>query len=128
MTKGIGVDVVAIERIGEMIRKHGDHFLNKVFTPAEIEYCGKKAKPEIHFAGRWAAKEAFYKALPRDCQKVSGWRSVEIVRGESAAPAISVCSVLLQEAMDKCGIGRCLASISHEKSVCVGMVVMDGAL
>jgi len=56
-----------------MIRKHGDHFLNKVFTPAEIEYCGKKAKPEIHF-GRQVGppRKRFYKALPRDCQKVSG--------------------------------------------------------
>lgn len=126
MTKGIGVDVVEIQRIREMIRKYGDHFLHKVFTSAEIEYCGKKASPEVHFAGRWAAKEAFYKALPRDCQRLSGFKSVEIVPDGHAAPAISVCNEFLQNAMDKCGIERCLASISHEKSMCVGVVMMEG--
>lgn len=126
MTKGIGVDVVEIRRMREMIRKYGDRFLQKVFTPSEIVFCEKMAAPEIHFAGRWAVKEAFYKALPRECQVLSGWKSVEIVPGASAAPVISVCSGSLKSEMDKCGIERIFSSISHEKQVCVGMVVMDG--
>ena len=126
MTKGIGVDVVEIRRIREMIRKYGDRFLQKVFTGSEIDYCEKMAAPEIHFAGRWAVKEAFYKALPPECQKVSGWKSVELVPVKSMAPAILVCSDILKSAMDKCGIERCFSSISHEKQVCVGLVVMDG--
>jgi|WetSurMetagenome_2_1015567.scaffolds.fasta_scaffold00055_7 holo-[acyl-carrier protein] synthase len=126
MIKGIGVDVVEIRRIREMIRKYGDHFLQKVFTPAEVAYCEKAAVPEIHFAGRWAVKEAFYKALPRECQTMSGWKSVEIVPGESMVPMVLVCSDFLKSGMDKCGIERWLASISHEKQVCVGVVVMDG--
>jgi phosphopantetheine--protein transferase-like protein len=126
MVKGIGVDIVEIPRIREMIRKYGDQFLNKVFTPSEIEYCGSKARPEIHFAGRWAVKEAFYKALPRECQKISGWKSVEILPTAVTSPVVSVCSENLRKAMSECGIEKCLASISHEKSVCVGLIVMDG--
>lgn len=126
MTKGIGVDIVEIRRLQEMIRKYGDHFLKKVFTAAEIEYCEKMARPEIHYSGRWAAKEAFYKALPPACQKLSGWKSIEVMPGASRAPSISICSRALQTAMEREGIRTCLVSISHEKTVCVSMVAMDG--
>ncbi len=126
MTKGIGVDIVEIRRLQEMILKYGDHFLQKVFTGAEIEYCKKMARPEIHYSGRWAAKEAFYKALPRGCQKLPGWKSIEVMPDESRAPSISICSEPLRTAMNREGIDKCHVSISHEKTVCVGMVVMDG--
>lgn len=126
MTKGIGVDVVEVGRIRNMIRSYGDHFLQKVFTPAEIEYCTRKAVPEIHFSGRWAAKEALYKALPRECQELSGWKSVEILPDGCNAPTVVTRDETLQKAMKRCGIERCLVSISHEKSVCIGMVLVEG--
>lgn len=57
----VGTDVVEIERMKRLIQK--DSFLNKVFSREEIEYCQQKPKPEASFAARFAAKEAFFKAL-----------------------------------------------------------------
>jgi holo-[acyl-carrier protein] synthase len=126
MIKGIGIDIVEIGRIERMIRSYGSQFLRKVFTEAETEYCSKMASPAVHFAGRWAAKEAFYKALPRECQKVSGWKSMEVVIEGSKAPVISVCDAALAHAMKKSGVTKSHVTISHEKSMCVAMTVLEG--
>jgi holo-[acyl-carrier protein] synthase len=126
MIKGIGIDIVEIDRIEKMIRSYGSQFLRKVFTEAEIEYCRKMAKPPVHFAGRWAVKEAFYKALPQECQKVSGWKSVEVIADGLKAPLLSVCDAALARAMKKNGVDKSHVTISHEKSVCVAMAVLEG--
>jgi holo-[acyl-carrier protein] synthase len=126
MIKGIGIDIVEIARIEKMISSYGSQFLRKVFTEAEIEYSRKMARPSVHFAGRWAAKEAFYKALPQECQKVSGWKSMEVVVKGSRAPSISVCDTALAKAMKKSGVEKSHVSISHEKTMCVAMVVLEG--
>jgi holo-[acyl-carrier protein] synthase len=126
MIRGIGTDIVEIARIKEMIRKYGDHFLQKVFTGSEMAWCGSKAMPHIHYAGRWAAKEAFYKALPASCQKLSGWKSMEVVPTPNNAPVISVCDRPLHSAMKKCRVLVSHLSISHEKTMCVAVVVLEG--
>ena len=126
MIKGIGVDIVEIGRIERMISAYGGQFLRKVFTKVEIEYCGKLAKPSIHFAGRWAVKEAFYKALPRECQKVSSWKSIEVPAEGEKVPMISVCDPALAKAMRKNGVRKSHVTISHEKTMCVAMVILEG--
>src|SRR5690606_23711279 len=60
---GMGTDIVEIERIAAMIERHGDLFVDRIFTPAESAYCGSKKHAAQHFAGRWAAKEAAMKAI-----------------------------------------------------------------
>jgi holo-[acyl-carrier protein] synthase len=125
MIKGIGVDIVEIGRIEGMIARYGGHFLDKIFTEAEKGYCGKMANPPVHYAGRWAAKEAFYKALPKECQALSGWKSMEVVCAGRSAPSIAVRDAPLRARMKKCGVGACHLSISHEKTVCIAMAVLD---
>jgi holo-[acyl-carrier protein] synthase len=126
MIKGIGIDIVEIGRIEKMIRTYGNQFLGKVFTEAEIAYCQRMARPALHFAGRWAAKEAFYKALPQGCQRVSAWKSMEVTAAGSKAPSVSVLDAALARAMKKSGVKKSLISISHEKSMCVAMAVLEG--
>ncbi|AFK21541.1 holo-ACP synthase (plasmid) [Haloferax mediterranei ATCC 33500] len=58
-----GVDVVAIDRIGDLLSEFGDSFRDRVFTPAEQAYCEAQGDPSQHYAARWAAKEAFLKTL-----------------------------------------------------------------
>jgi len=123
MVKGLGVDIVEIERIDGLIVKYGEQFLGKIFTPAEIQYCSRMAFPALHFSGRWAAKEAFYKALPSECQKVSSWKSVEILP-QSGRPVVTVLSDELRHAMDSQGVVQCLLTISHEKKNSVAVVVL----
>jgi holo-[acyl-carrier protein] synthase len=128
MIKGTGIDIVEIRRIAGMIRKYGRHFLDKVFSQAEIAYCGGTADTAVHYAGRWAAKEAFYKALPGSCQRRSGWKAIEILPASGAehAPVIAVVDPELDAEMKKAGIARVYHSISHEKQFCVAVVVLEG--
>ncbi|MBN1309635.1 MAG: holo-ACP synthase [Chitinispirillaceae bacterium] len=121
--KGIGIDVVEIERIDKMIEKYGSHFLEKVFTSNEIAYCTQKAHPALHFAGRWSAKEAFYKALPGSFQRFATWKSIEILPDNvSGRPEIKVLSYDLAEHFRKEKITSLLISISHERTICTAIV------
>ena len=84
----VGVDIVEVERIHRAIEQFGSAFLDKIFTPGEIAYCRGKAREASSFAVRFAAKEAFAKALK--VGKASVWREVEIVRGEEAPRPVMV--------------------------------------
>jgi holo-[acyl-carrier protein] synthase len=126
MIKGIGTDIAAIGRIREMIRKYGDHFLRKVFTDAEIDFCNRKVDAVVHFTGRWAAKEAFYKALPMSCQRFSSWKRIQIVAlSGSGRPVIEICGDRLRERIAREAISTFHVSISHEKEYCIGFVVAE---
>ena len=60
---GIGTDIIECLRIAQMIERHGELFINRVYTPHEIQYCQSRKFATQHFAGRWAAKEAILKAI-----------------------------------------------------------------
>ncbi|MGK7912956.1 MAG: holo-ACP synthase [Synechococcus sp.] len=84
----IGTDVVHIPRIQEALDRFGDRFLNKIYTPAERDYCLRSPSHTLHrLAGRWGAKEAAVKALGVGWKGV-GYRDVEVVRASSGAPTI----------------------------------------
>jgi holo-[acyl-carrier protein] synthase len=125
MIKGIGIDIVEIQRIEDCINTHGDHFLKKVFTVPEIEYCRNKRRPAVHFAGRWAAKEAFFKALPLECQSVASWTDVQIVASERGGPVFDICGRKLNARIRKSSIVRLHLSISHERTFCTAFVVAE---
>ena len=63
MIGGLGTDIVETSRIREMLERHGAHFVERCFTPGEIEYASKHRDPTLRYAGRWAAKEAVVKVL-----------------------------------------------------------------
>jgi holo-[acyl-carrier protein] synthase len=126
MVHGIGIDIVEIKRISALIDKYSDAFLSKVFTPLEIELCSPMAMPAIHFSGRWAAKEAFYKALPDQLQPHSTWKSIEILNSiQSRRPVIRICDEKLKQMLDAQNISRIHISISHERSFCTAFVVLE---
>lgn|SRR5580765_5778499 len=77
---GLGLDATEIERIAATISRYGDRFLQRVFTDGEIAYCNRRRVPAIHFAGRFAAKEAGMKALGTGHTQNVLWRDVEVVR------------------------------------------------
>jgi holo-[acyl-carrier protein] synthase len=77
---GLGLDATEIDRIAGMIERHGDRFLQRVFTEGEIAYCMRRRVPAIHFAGRFAAKEAAMKALGTGHSRGVLWRGVEVIR------------------------------------------------
>jgi holo-[acyl-carrier protein] synthase len=77
---GLGMDATDIDRVADVIERHGDRFLHRVFTAEEIAYCMRRRVPAIHFAGRFAAKEAAMKALGTGHSQSVLWRDVEVIR------------------------------------------------
>src|SRR5262245_593059 len=77
---GLGLDATDIPRLAATIDRYGDRFLQRIFTDGEIAYCTRRRVPAIHFAGRFAAKEAAMKALGTGHSQGVLWRDVEVVR------------------------------------------------
>jgi holo-[acyl-carrier protein] synthase len=77
---GLGLDATDIDRITATISKYGERFVTRIFTTNEIAYCARRHTPAIHFAGRFAAKEAAMKALGTGHSRGVLWRDIEVVR------------------------------------------------
>jgi holo-[acyl-carrier protein] synthase len=77
---GLGLDATDIKRIAATIERYGDRFVHRIFTAGEIAYSRRRRMPAIHFAGRFAAKEAAMKALGTGHSRGVLWRDVEVVR------------------------------------------------
>lgn len=103
---GIGTDIVEITRIRDAALRHKERFLKRLFTDQEQEYCNHFANPYPHYAGRFAAKEAIFKALSTELQKKIGWHDVEIVSHSSGKPEVRFSPALK-------GNLHILLSISH---------------
>ena len=85
---GIGIDVVEVARIASAIERHGEPFLAKIFTPAEREYCESRNQSAMHYAARFAAKEAVAKALGTGIGGDAGLHDLEVVHDAKGAPKI----------------------------------------
>ena len=107
-----GTDIIEIERIKESIENIGEKFLKRVFTDKEIEYCeSKKAQKYQHYAGRFAAKEAAFKAISKilkDKYSVC-WKDFEVINNEQGRPYLTLYNV------DTTKIESIDVSISHCK-------------
>ena len=112
MIVGLGTDIIEIVRIGRMIERHGELFLNRVFTDDEIRYCQRRKECYQHFAGRWAAKEAVMKTLGTGFIRGVGWRDIEVASQKSGKPTINIRGGA-GELAERMGIGEILISISH---------------
>lgn len=88
MIRGVGIDIIEVERIRKMIEQYGDRFLKRILTDNEIDYCSKFSKPHLHFAGRFASKEAYAKAIGTGVGKEFSWKDVEILNNEKGKPYI----------------------------------------
>jgi holo-[acyl-carrier protein] synthase len=77
---GLGLDATDIPRVAATLERYGDRFMRRVFTDNEIAYCTRRRAPAVHFAGRFAAKEAAMKALGTGHSQNVLWRDVEVVR------------------------------------------------
>jgi holo-[acyl-carrier protein] synthase len=127
-----GVDVVSIDRIGDLLAEFGDSFRTRAFTPAERRYCEHRGDSPQHYAARWAAKEAFVKALAPTAPPVP-FRSVG-VRRDADGPELAPTG-RAREALDATAAAEgwqthdATVSLSHDRpaDVAVGQVVLVGA-
>ena len=109
---GIGIDVVEVERIESSMAEFGERFASKIFTAAERAYCESQRRPAIHYAARFAAKEAVAKAFGTGIGKDLGWLDMEIARKDSGEPELILSGVGQAYAKEK-GIAEVKISLTH---------------
>ncbi|AMR34260.1 ACP synthase [Mucilaginibacter sp. PAMC 26640] len=123
MIAGIGIDIVEVERLAEKINK-GDSFRDLVFSVNEITYCEAKTNKFEHYAARFAAKEAFFKAIGTGWLKGTSFNQVEVVNDEYGKPSIE----LLDETSVTIGamqFSNILVSLTHIKSAASAVVIIE---
>lgn len=121
MKLATGVDLIEIARIEEVIARHGKHYLERIYTPAELAQCGRRVES---LAGRFAAKEAVAKALGCGIGDV-GWKEIEVLGDEQNAPQLTLHGEALKKA-NALGLSTWSVSISHSQSHSVALVVAIG--
>ncbi len=116
-----GVDIIEIPRVGQVLERYGQRFLNRIFTPGEIAYCRGRAP---NLAARFAAKEATMKALGTGVRGV-GWKDIEVTRHQSGAPSIQLHGRAKSRA-ERLGVQEISVSLSHSREYAVAFVVAQG--
>ena len=124
MIAGIGIDLVEVARIRELTERHGRRFLERTFTPAEIEYADGRARRDEHLAARFAAKEAAVKALGTGVRFGIKLTDVEVVTGPMGQPALRLVGEAARRASEL-GVVATHVSISHVKESAVAVVVLE---
>ena len=122
---GIGTDIIECLRIGQMIERHGELFINRVYTDHEIQYCQSRKQAIQHFAGRWAAKEAILKALGTGWRKGISWRDVEVRNEPGGRPVVALRGGD-RDVVEQLGIAEMLISISHCRSHATAYALAQG--
>ena len=111
----LGTDIVEINRIKASISTTGKRFVDRIFTPDEQNYCFSKNKPEIHFAGRFAAKESVMKALMSSGYKKNiSFKSIEIKPRNNGSPKVNL-DILME--------GKIKISISHTENYAIASAI-----
>ena len=116
----IGTDIVSVVRIEKIIQKHSQRFKERTYTSIEIKYCDSKAAPPVHFAGRFAAKEAIKKALLSSGIVLNiDFAAIEILPSESGSPEVQLNHPQLDQI-------TCKVSISHtvETAIAFALVIV----
>jgi holo-[acyl-carrier protein] synthase len=124
---GTGIDIVETRRVRDSIEKFGDRFLNRCFLPDEIAYCQKMKYPALHFAARFAAKEAISKAFGTGIGKELGWRDREICKHPTGEPYVKLHDKGAELARAR-GVTEIFISLSHSNDYGAAQAVIVGAL
>lgn len=121
MVKGIGTDIIEIDRVKKAVLKGGDKFLGRIFTAGEISYCSTRKNPYPCYAARFAAKEAVLKSLGTGLNGC-GWKDIEIYNLSGGAPGVRL-SGRAANLAGRQGVGEVLLSISHDRGRALAFAV-----
>ncbi len=124
MIVGTGVDLIEIERVEQAHVRFGRRFIDRLYTPAESEYCLKKKDPYPSLAGRFAAKEAVIKAFSQGFGGRWKWRHIEVVREKSGKPTLRLNGILEKLRLDR-KISVIHLSIAHSKRDATATVILE---
>lgn len=125
MIIGTGIDIVNIERIGRLMTRWGDTFFNRVYTEKEISCCQKRPHPSECFAIRFAAKEAFLKAIGSGLRNGIQWTDIEVENDLMGKPLLSL-HRKAKEVLKTHRIERTFLTLSHDRPYAVAYVLLEG--
>jgi len=121
---GIGSDIVKISRIEKLAERYGTRFLKRIFTAEEISYASTKARPALHFAARFAAKEAFVKALGSGLRQGLNWPEIEVVNDHLGKPQFKFHDNA-QEIISRLDHPTAWLTLTHEQEFALAFVVLE---
>lgn len=125
MIVGVGMDLVQIGRVWALLERKGERAISRLFTPAEVARCRGGRSPRESFAARFAAKEAFFKALGTGWGRGGAWTEVEVVSAPSGAPSIRLHGAAAELA-EAAGVRRVHVSLTHTDDLAGAYVVLEG--
>src|SRR5215469_5934392 len=124
MIVGTGIDLAEVPRIREVIERHGERFLKRVFTEGEIQYCESKANRIERYAARFAAKEAGMKAIGTGWNHGVRWRDIEVCRQPGGRPTLAFHGKAAEFAA-KLGTKNVALSLSHTAEQAIAQVILE---
>lgn len=130
MIKGVGIDIIEVERVAQKVEQEDQHFKNMIFTKNEQSYCDRsEGVPAEHYAGKYAAKEAFFKAIGTGWRGKIKWTDVEILNDQLGKPEIALHNAAKEWMEGQCqsnsNQGNIIVSISHLKSMATAVVIIE---
>jgi holo-[acyl-carrier protein] synthase len=124
MIVGVGIDVLEVERMERELERDGAGFVQQVFCSGETAYCEAKRRPARHYAARFAAKEAVFKALGLEGGDTSAWRDVEIQSCADGSGRVVLHGRLRRLANHR-GVRRVWLSMSHTRGLAAAGVILE---
>lgn len=125
MVLGTGVDLVSVRRIAAFRERHRDAGLRRLYAAAELEYCLRQAAPDPSLAARFAAKEAYFKALGTGWGRGGRWTDVEVARSVGGRPVLLLHGRAAEMARFS-GVRRIHLSLSHTDELAAATVLLEG--
>jgi holo-[acyl-carrier protein] synthase len=122
---GIGTDIIECLRIAQMIERHAELFINRVYTPLEIQYCQSRKQATQHYAARWAGKEAVLKAMGTGWRRGISWRDIEIHNDPRGRPLVALRGGA-RDVVEELGITDMHISLSHCRSHATAYAIAEG--
>jgi holo-[acyl-carrier protein] synthase len=124
MIVSVGIDIVDIDRFRKVLERQGERFVNRVFTAGEQDFCRRRLDVAPHYAARFAAKEALFKALGTGWARGVTWLDAEVKRAERGAP-----EMVVQGQAGKLLTGlKCRSihiSLSHSEVSAIALVILE---
>ena len=122
--RGIGVDVVKVDRLVDSLERFGTRLENRLFTEAELDYCRRHMNPIPHLAARFAAKEAAFKAIGTGLSDGVGWKQAEVIQPGGQQPRLEFHGAAL-ERFRALGGQHTHVSITHDGGLAIACVVIE---
>ncbi len=126
MILGLGLDLVDIDRVAAVLDRHPTRARARLFTAGEVAYCDRRSAPARHFAARFSAKEAAYKALAGTAAaRTISWQDIEVVNEADGRPRLVFHGQAAARATEL-GVRQALLTLTHADGMAAAVVVLEG--